>query len=166
MKKLLFALIALCMSISANAQFYGDSSIHYYIEAGKTIGKFSWVRCVIFQGNTMISNRYTKDTLTELIKNGTLRKNMTSGMFADNNSNYHYDSEYSTSVRTTYRYGTSTRGLAQRYAFKNDKSDFKCFNIQSDGSIHYGCAEGGGMWEEIPESELLPKTPNKDFLYE
>ena len=50
MKKLLFALIALCMSISANAQIYDSNNVHYYIRAGQSIGNAT-ITIIVYDGN-------------------------------------------------------------------------------------------------------------------
>lgn len=159
------------MTINVYAQFY-DSDVHYYIKSGEDLSNSSDVYMFSFNGRSAKCTKAKKSEVANKLKqSSTYWKTKLS-------NNLEYDSEFSTSARTTYagkRYGdqkyvqtgTFTYDWVQPVvgkwyaAFSSDKSEFIYFYVLNNSEN----VNGKTYWQEVSVSDLMPKGVNKDFLY-
>ena len=159
------------MAINVQAQFY-DSDIHYYIQSGEDLSNSSDVWMFSFNGQSAKCTKAKKSEVANKLEQSSIYwKSKLS-------NDLEYDSEFSTSARTTYagikngdlkyvQTGLFTWEwvvpvLGKWYAaFSNDKSEFIYFYVPKNSEN----VNGKTYWQEISVSDLMPKGVNKDFLY-
>lgn len=169
--KFLFVAMLLGFPFIAKAQFY-DSTVRYYIESGTELTNSTKVWIFMFDGRTAKCTSAKRSEVAEGLKqSSTYWKAKLSNVL-------NYDSDFSTSARTTYRgkrygemkyeqTGTFTFEWVQHVvgswyaAFSNDKSEFIYFYILNNSED----VRGKEYYQEISASDLMPKGVNKDFLY-
>lgn len=174
MKKLLFALIALCMSISANAQIYDSNNVHYYIRAGQSIGNAT-ITIIVYDGNKgykyfggsrkQVMELMNKYDMTEYVKKHYDDETLS------------YDAENSTSSRTVYKFartrfagfvGNSFKAIRERdghwvyYSVANDKSEYISTVVSPSGDTEKF------YMVEVSERDIKNYSPsvNKSYLHE
>lgn len=176
MKKVLVLIMAIIMTCDvAKAQFSASNKIYAFIKAGQNVQESNDV-CLIFfidrgvyisSGKIhVVKDAYRKDPSLMIIfktNDGRWRSGYTSmGVYK-----YLYDSDKSTSKRTTYsdfhpaghssKWGTSWPDYYRCLSFSQDRESLIQWSTDSDNKTYY---------QRIDLSEFAPKSQNRDFLYE
>lgn len=173
MKKFLFALLALCMSISANAQIYDSNNVHYYIKAGTSIGNAS-ISIYVYDGNKAYK-RFggSRRQVMELMN----KYNMTEYVKKHPEDILSYDAENSTSSRTVYKFartrfagfvGNSFNAIREPDGYwvyssvANDKSEYISTVVSPSGDTEKY------YYVEVSERDIKNYSPsvNKSYLHE
>lgn len=193
MKKLFLLLtMALCLINVCYAQFF-DNSIHFYIESGENLTANTKVRVLFFDRSTnriMTINSPTKKFIAEKIKvNPNIFEDIALGKRTGDREigsyrKYWDESDYQSSISTSSRRVYGEKSYTQSFysgpwypgcpqftytydgyhvyqGFAYDKSSFISWQETDDGEVrnkHY--------YIEISIEDLMPKTVNRDFLYD
>lgn len=192
MKKIVLAVIIALTSIYSKAQLYSSEAC-FYIKAGENLSNTKYIAVVLLKGKNLytlyststITNYIMTDKKTDGIKNkgkviewgGVMDYLKEDPEYYDNLHNcmnhhsWKYDMSLSTSKRTVYkRFNPYNDG---RGVFLSEPAHTTYLAVSQDLSsiIQWSERDGEIMGEKtyyvrIDKEELLPKTINRDFLYE
>ena len=192
MKKIVLAVIIALTSIYSKAQLYSSEAC-FYIKAGENLSSTKYIAVVLLKGKNLytlystsaITNYIMTDKNTDGIKNkgkdiewgGVMDYLKEDPGYYDNPHNcknhysWKYDMSLSTSKRTVYkRFNPYVDG---RGVFHSVPAHTTYLAVSQDkSSIIQWCERDGKIMGEkeyyvqIDKEELLPKTINRDFLYE
>ena len=156
------------------AQFPASNKVYIYIEAGKDCRDVSKFRLFVFAKNCiytgygdkwLIRKVYKEDpTLMILFKTSDGRwRNGYESMGVYQNK---YDSENTTSKRITY--STFHPANSSYWGYRDDYTDGYSFTPNRDSCIKWSTDKDAKKYyyQQIDISEIVPKSPNMDFLYE
>lgn len=177
MKRILFLVMAMCLTGVVKAQIYG-SGVYYYVPAGENITQSTGVKIAYFDGRlAWFSDDKCSVILNQLNSNSSYYLNEAKKDLRNPDEDfrvyrrYRYDSSISTSTKTVYKYedtywtgvaygGRNTRGYWY-YAVSDDKETLIYWYENTSNEVR-----DKKYYTRVDVKDLAPKPANRDFLYE
>lgn len=172
----MFAVMCLC--ITANAQFY-TSTIYYYVKAGDELKENSTVYVFSFDGKKM---KYAAPSLKDAKRLLKSNSSYYSEYFLNNGSGASFNSEYTTSNKTTYAVanvgghfepGTVSMGQMMSGDYSNfwdggrvvgGHTEYYTFSNDKTTMIKWTSPNSKVYYKQISVSDLQKRTSEYDFL--
>lgn len=176
-----FMFAVMCLCITANAQFY-TSTIYYYVKAGDELKENSTVYVFSFDGKKMKYAAPSLNNAKRLLKSNS---SYYSEYFLNNGTGASFNSEYTTSNKTTYvvsrvvgghmEMGTVSMGDMMAGNYSNywngarqvgGHTEYEYYTFSNDKTtmIKWTSPNSKVYYKQISVSDLQKRTSEYDFL--